>query len=114
MTFYSDPYSALGVARGATQDDVKQAYFKAVREHPPERDPEAFKAIRAAYERINTPEKRVEADMRLLRAWPAPEAWPTAPPLDLAVHRADLIALARATSDLERTDFREDFRKVKV
>lgn len=114
MTSYTDPYAALGVTREATPDEVKQAYFKLVRQHSPERDPEAFKAIRAAYERVNTPDKRVEADMRLLQAYPAPTLWSAPAELDLDVHREDVIALARATSDVERTDFREDFRKVKI
>ncbi len=114
MNLYVDPYAALGLTRDAAPDEIKQAYFKLVREHPPERDPEAFKVIRAAYERINTPEKRAESDMHLLQKYPAPAHWPEPPPFDLSVHREDVIALARATSDLERTDFREDFRKVKI
>jgi curved DNA-binding protein CbpA len=114
MNIYVDPYAALGVARGAAQDEIKQAYFKLVRQHSPERDPEGFKAIRVAFERINTPEQRVEADMRLLQTVPAPARWPEPPPLDLRVHREDLIALARAASDVERTNFRDAFRKVKL
>ena len=114
MSGYIDPYAALDLTRAATPDEVKQAYFKLVRQHSPERDPEAFKAIRAAYERINTPAKRVETDMQLLRVYPVPARWPAPPDLDLGVHREDVIALARATNDVERTDFREDFRKVKV
>ena len=114
MNVYIDPYAVLGVARGAAQDEIKQAYFKLVRQHSPERDPEGFKAIRAAYERINTPEKCVETDMRLLQIFPATARWHEPPPLDLRVHREDLIALARAASDVERTDFRDAFRKVKL
>ncbi len=114
MDSYIDPYVALGVAREATPDEIKSAYFKQVREHPPERDPEAFKAIRASYERINTPEKRAETDMRLLREYPRPAYWPEPHALDLTVHREDLVTLARSSSDLARTDFRDDFRKVKL
>lgn len=110
----SDPYAALGVSRDATIDAIKDAYFKLVREHPPERDPEAFKAIRAAYERIRTPERRVETDLLLLQEQLAlPNEW-CAPSLDLGVHREDLLSAVRALSDLERTDFREDFRKIQL
>ena len=108
---YSDPYAALGVPHDATLDQVKDAYFKFVREHPPERDPETFKVIRAAYDRVRTAERRVEADLLLLQELPLPAEW-RKPSLDLSVHREDLLTAARALSDLERTDFRADFRKV--
>jgi curved DNA-binding protein CbpA len=111
---HSDPYAALNVPRDATMDAIKDAYFKLVREHPPERDPEAFKAIRAAYEHIRTPERRVETDLLLLQApIPAPTEW-RASKFDLSVHREDLLSAARALSDLERTDFRDDFRKIQL
>ena len=114
MASYFDPYAALGVPPTATPDEVKQAYFQRVREHPPEREPETFKTIRAAYERVRDPDQRTETDMLLLQPYPAPERWPQPPALDLSIHREDLIALARALSDLERKEFREDFRKVRV
>jgi curved DNA-binding protein CbpA len=111
---YHDPFAALNVARDATLDAIKDAYFQAVRAHPPERDPEMFKAIRAAYERVRTPERRIETDLLLLRdALPAPTEWAT-PTFDLSVHREDLLSAARALSDLERADFREDFRAFQI
>lgn len=108
---YSDPYAALGVPHDATLEQIKDAYFKLVREHPPERDPETFKTIRAAYDRVRTAERRVEADLLLLQELPLPAEW-RQPSFDLSVHREDLLTAARALSDLERTDFRMDFRKV--
>jgi curved DNA-binding protein CbpA len=110
---YGDPYAELGVPRQATLEEIKDAYFKLVREHPPEREPEAFKTIRAAYERLRTAERRIETDMLLLQELPLPAEW-HAPEFDLSVHREDLQSAARALSDLERTDFHEDFRDVKV
>ncbi len=112
MDEYYDPYAVLGLDRTATLDEIKQAYFALVREHPPERDPEAFKHIRAAYDRLRTPDVRIETDMLLLQVWPAPTRLRRLGSLDLTVHREDIIAAARAFSDLERTDFREDFREV--
>ena len=111
---YRDPYAALGVPRDATLDAIKDAYFKLVREHPPERDPDAFKAIRAAYDRVRTAERRVETDLLLLQPELPLPAEGDAPAFDLSVHREDLLAAARALGDLERTDFREDFRPVHV
>ncbi len=110
---YGDPYAALGVPHDATSDQIKDAYFKLVRDHPPEREPDAFKVIRAAYDRLRTSERRLETDLLLLQVVPPPTEWHM-PPFDLRVHREDLLSAARALSDLERTDFREDFRNVKV
>ena len=114
MDPYSDPYPVLGIARTATADDIKQAYFALVRQHPPERDAEMFKSIRAAYERLRFPDKRTETDMLLLQPWLTPGRTRRSGRLDLSVHREDIITAARAMSDLERSDFREDFREVKL
>ena len=83
-----NPYAALGLNRAATLDEIKQAYFNQVRQHPPEREPDAFKRIRAAYDQLKTPEKRVEADMRLLEDFAPAKAGASAraarlPELDL-------------------------------
>lgn len=106
-----DPYAVLGLTPSASLEDIKHAYFAQVRAHPPERDPEAFKQIRAAYERLKTPERKLEADMLRIEPWPEPELSPPAP-LDLTVALADVIYAARAFSDLARSDWREDFREV--
>ncbi|MBI4671935.1 MAG: J domain-containing protein [Chloroflexi bacterium] len=108
---YSDPYAALNVPRDATLETIKDAYFQLVREHPPEREPEAFKQIRAAYERLRTPERQLETDMLLLQELPLPTDLPETE-FDLTVHREDLLSAARALTDLERTDFHDEFRKV--
>ena len=111
---YANPYDVLGVARTASEAELKRAYFALVRAHPPERDPETFKRIRAAYERLRDPAGRLEVDMLLLRPWPAPTRQRRAPKLDLAVQPADVLAAARALSDLDRSDWREHYGKVKL
>lgn len=45
-------YEILGLASGASQADIKKAYFKLVRQHSPESDPEQFQKIREAYEQL--------------------------------------------------------------
>jgi curved DNA-binding protein CbpA len=114
MATYTDPYAALGVPRSATDAEIKRAYFALVRTHPPERDPEAFKRIRAAYERLRDAEKRAETDMLLLQPWPEPARRRRAPKLNLDLQPADVIAAARSLTDLERSDWREHYGKVKL
>jgi curved DNA-binding protein CbpA len=60
------PYKILGVERTANEAEIKQAYFALVREHPPERDPEGFKRIRAAYEKLRAGAERAETDLLLI------------------------------------------------
>ena len=61
----TDPYTTLGVARGATQADIKKAYRKLAKKfHPdsPAGDLERFKRISVAYEVIGDEEKRSRYD----------------------------------------------------
>jgi curved DNA-binding protein CbpA len=111
---YVEPYAVLGLTRTATAADIKQAYFTLVRAHPPEREPEMFKRIRAAYERLRDPEQRLETDMLLLTAWPEPERKRRAPQPDVTLHHEDVLAAARSLSELERRDWSEHYGKVQV
>ena len=114
ITLGDNPYAMLGVSRTASLDEIKQAYFAQVRQHPPEREPEVFKRIRAAYDQLRTPEKRIEADMRFLEEWPAPTRAPRLPALDLTIHWQDILAILKADSDLGHVDARADFREVRL
>ena len=88
----ADPYRALGIERAATEAEIKRAYFQLVRQFPPEREPEKFQEIRAAYELLRDPAQRAQIDLFLLQP-PAPLPKRRAPSYDLAVHPLDLIAL---------------------
>jgi DnaJ family protein A protein 2 len=54
-----DPYTILGISRGASEDEIKKAYKKlAMKNHPDKGgDPEEFKKIQNAYERITKPQQ---------------------------------------------------------
>jgi curved DNA-binding protein CbpA len=109
--FDQDPYQELGLDPAVSDADLRQAYFTLVRKHGPEQDPARFKRIRAAYERLSSPERRQETDLLRLQPWPAPDL----PPLerDPGLWAQDVLRAAKALSDLDRRHFREDFREVK-
>ena len=61
----SNYYELLGLARNATAEEIKRAYFSAVRRYPPERFPEEFKRIREAYETLSNSDHRLLYDTSL-------------------------------------------------
>ena len=53
------PFEILAVAETADDEQVKAAYLQKIRAFPPERFPEKFKMIRAAFEQIRSRQARV-------------------------------------------------------
>src|SRR5580658_3039949 len=67
MVEFKDYYQVMGVARDATEAQIKQAYRKLARKYHPdvskEKDAEAhFKEVGEAYEVLKNPEKRAAYD----------------------------------------------------
>jgi DnaJ-class molecular chaperone len=68
MPALADPYKTLGVARDASQDDIRRAYHKLAKKHHPDLNPgnaqaeERFKMVSAANELLSDPEKRGKFD----------------------------------------------------
>ena len=54
-----DPFAILGVEETADDEAVRAAYLRALRTSPPDRDPEGFRRIRAAYEALRDTESRL-------------------------------------------------------
>jgi curved DNA-binding protein CbpA len=107
-----DPYSILGLERNADANQIKRAYFRLVREYPPESEPEKFQQIRAAYEQLRTPERRSHADLFLLQ--PPPERLDYSKiDYDLSVHRDDVVALAIEIG-LSQVKLQSDFKEPKL
>ena len=63
-----DPYKELGVARGASQDEIKKAFRKLAKELHPDKNPgnkeadERFKRVTAAFDILGDKEKREKFD----------------------------------------------------
>lgn len=62
-----DPATILGVSPEAGEAEIRAAYLRKVREHPPDRSPREFERIRDAYGLLRDPHRRVE---RMLHADP--------------------------------------------
>jgi DnaJ-class molecular chaperone len=64
----ADPYSTLGVARGANEADIKKAYRKLAKELHPDKNKdnpkatERFSRVTAAYDLLNDKDKRARFD----------------------------------------------------
>lgn len=59
----NDPYQVLGVRPGCSEEEIRQRYLTLVRQHPPERDPQQFAAIRQAYEKLRDPVERLKGEL---------------------------------------------------
>ncbi len=108
----SDPYAVLGLMRGASPRQIKRAYFAQVREHSPEDDPDSFKLIRAAYEKLRTDKVKEETDLFLFRP---PYPWDPRKrkiKFDLDVQAEDIWILLRKHGDLGQKNFQKDYRGV--
>ncbi len=63
-----DPYSELGVAKGATADEIRKSFRKLAKAHHPDRNPnnkaseERFKRVTAAFDILGDEEKRKKFD----------------------------------------------------
>jgi curved DNA-binding protein CbpA len=59
----SDPYEVLGLPRDADDEAIRRRYLELVRESPPDRAPERFAAVRAAYDAVRDPARRLSAQL---------------------------------------------------
>jgi DnaJ-class molecular chaperone len=57
----SDPYAVLGIRGDASPEEVRSAYLSLVRQFPPDRAPERFREIHAAYGMCKDPLVQAQA-----------------------------------------------------
>ena len=55
----TDPREVLGVTQDAGEEEIRSAYVRKVKEHPPDRSPEEFERIRDAYDNLRDPRRRM-------------------------------------------------------
>lgn len=83
----NDYYKVLGVARGATADEIRKAYRDLARQHHPDRNPDnpaakrKFQEVQRAFEVLNDPKKRDQydrfgVDVDDAGAWRGPGGFP--------------------------------------
>jgi curved DNA-binding protein CbpA len=62
----SDPYKILGLAPDASEAEIRRRYLDLVRANPPDRAPERFAALHAAYEALSNDAARLAERVFLL------------------------------------------------
>ncbi len=88
------PYEVLGVSPSATEDELRRAYRRMLRETHPDTggNPVKFHAVQHAWELVGTPDSRAIYDRRGARAEPSHAPWAARP----ARERRDSRPLARS------------------
>jgi curved DNA-binding protein CbpA len=64
----NDPYRVLELPPDASESEIRQRYLELVRAFPPDRAPERFAAIHAAYAALRDPANRIKEQLFLLQA----------------------------------------------
>jgi curved DNA-binding protein CbpA len=58
-----DPYEQMGLPPGADDAQIRRRYLELVREYPPDRAPQRFAEIHAAYDSLRDPTRRIQAKL---------------------------------------------------
>lgn len=69
-----DPYVTLGLPAGANEAQIRSRYLELVKEYPPDRAPERFAEIRAAFDDLRDPVAQLERRLFTLETGDSLEA----------------------------------------
>ena len=58
-----DPYETMGLSQSSDEAAIRSQYLKLVREFPPDRNPDRFAEIRAAYDDLRNPVGRLRSQL---------------------------------------------------
>src|SRR4051794_13681420 len=56
-----EPREILGVSASATEEEIRAAYLRKIKEHPPDTSPEEFERIRDAWDTLRDPRRRARS-----------------------------------------------------
>lgn len=59
----TDPYQVLDLPSSADEAAIRQRYLQLVKQYPPDRAPEKFASIRAAYEALRDRDQRLSRQL---------------------------------------------------
>src|SRR4051812_13863875 len=109
---YSDYYAALGVARGASADEIRKAYRRLAQKYHPDVSKETgaeekFKEVAEAYQTLKDPEKRAAYDSLGSR----PQGEEFRPPPDWARQYGAAADAGSSQFSFDDTDFADLFSR---
>jgi hypothetical protein len=92
----AEAFETLGVSPDVSPRELKRAYRRAAARHAPDRDPDGFRRVRAAYELLSRPQDAWDALLSSEARVPPPRLAPL-PRMELA-HALPLSALRDAVA----------------
>lgn len=70
----TDPYDVLGLSAQASDAEIRGRYLELVRQFPPDRAPERFAQVRAAFDELRDPIERLQRQLFSLQTKDSLEA----------------------------------------
>ena len=95
----ADAFERLSLPPEADAAAIKQGYRRATRAHPPDTDPDGFREVRAAYERLADPWKEAKSRLRSRQCFAEPPALAARAPVVRHALALDLLRAAVARMD---------------
>jgi curved DNA-binding protein CbpA len=106
------PYEILAITETASIEEIRKAYLKNVRLHPPEKDPQGFKRIKKAYTILKDAASRKTLDISLFKIMSDIDI-PVSNDIDFVqLFKDRIFSILLSSSDLYISDFRSAFNHI--